>query len=69
MSLLSKAYSYACYIKEEQRIMFEVLDRKTSITKSRLCSLLGLELTADMVDPDSIAISSIMKMFYQMGYK
>ncbi|CAI9291697.1 unnamed protein product [Lactuca saligna] len=69
MPLLSKAYSYACYIKEVQRITFEVHDRKTSITKSRFCSLLGLAHTDDMVDPDSVFIATIMKMFFQMGYK
>lgn len=49
--------------------MFEVLDRKTSISKFRFYSLLGLELTADTIDPDSITIAPIMEMFYQMGYK
>lgn len=69
MSLLSKAYSSACYIKEEHRITLEVLEKKTFITKSRFCSLLGLEHTANMVGPDSITIVAIMEMFYQMGYK
>lgn len=31
---LSKAYSTACYQKEEQRIMFEVFNSKNHITKS-----------------------------------
>lgn len=42
MSLLSKAYSTACYIKKEQWITFEVHIQKTSISKSRFFSLLGL---------------------------
>lgn len=32
MSLLSKAYSSACYIKEEQRITFEIHKKKNSIS-------------------------------------
>ncbi|KAL7603927.1 uncharacterized mitochondrial protein AtMg00810-like [Lactuca sativa] len=50
MSILSKAYSSSCYIKEEQRITFEVHNIKTSITNSRFHSLLGLDQSDDMVD-------------------
>lgn len=69
MSLLSNAYSFSCYIKEEQRITFEIHNKKTSITKSRFCSLLGFAQTDDVIDPDSISITTIMEMLYQMGYK
>lgn len=69
MSLLSKAYSSASYIKEKQRITFVVLDKKTFIMKSRFCSLLGITQDDSMVDPDSISITATMEMFYQMGYK
>ena len=64
MSLLSRAYSSSCCIKEEKRSVFEVLDKKTSITKAQFFSLLGLEQTVDIVDPDSITIAAIMEMFY-----
>ncbi|CAI9290320.1 unnamed protein product [Lactuca saligna] len=47
MSLLSKSYSSGCYFKEGQIITFEVHNRKTSITKSRFCSLLGLAQNDD----------------------
>lgn len=69
MSLLSKSYSLACYIKEEQRITFEIHNRTTSITKSRFCLILGLTQIDDMIDPKSITNSSLLEMFYQMGYK
>lgn len=68
MSLLSKAYSSASYIKEKQRITFEVHNRKTSITKSRFFSVTGLAQTDDMIDPESVTNSSVLEMFYQMGY-
>lgn len=69
MSLLSKAYSSASYIKEEQHITIEVFDKKTSILKARFCSLLGLSNNASMVNPDTISTAQIVEMFYQMGYK
>lgn len=40
LSILSKAYFSKKYVNEEQRIMFEIHNRTTSITKFRLCSLL-----------------------------
>ena len=69
MSLFSKAYSFACYLKEEQRITFEVHNRTTSITKSRFFSILGLAQTYDMIDLESVTNSALLKMFYQVGYK
>lgn len=69
MVLLSKAYSTARYQKEEQRITFEVFNMKTNITKSRFCSLLGLPQEGDLIDPKFISNSTIMEMFFQMGYK
>ena len=69
MSLLSKDYSFAWYLKEEQRTTFEVHNRTTSIIKSRFCSILGLAQTDDMIDPESITNSALLKMFYQVGYK
>ena len=67
--ILSKAYSSENYIKEEQRIMFEIHDRKTSITKSWFCSLLQLPQTDDMIKPESVTSVALLEMFYRMGYK
>lgn len=39
---LSKVYSTASYQKGEELIPFEIYNKKTHITKSHLCSLLGL---------------------------
>ena len=69
MSLLSKSYSSALYIKEEERITYEISDKKTSITKARFCSLLGLAYDDSMVNPDTISTAAILEMFYEMGYK
>lgn len=69
MSMLSKAYYYACYIKEEQRITFEILNHKTSISKSRFCSVLGLLLSDDMINPEFVSNAALLEMFYQMGCK
>lgn len=51
MMLLSKAYSSATYFKEEDKIVFELFDRKTSIMKARFCSLLGITYFDSMVNP------------------
>lgn len=69
LSLLSKAYSSALYIKEEQRIKFEIHNSTTSITKYRFCSLLGLPQTEVMINPEMVTSATLIEMFYQMGYK
>lgn len=69
MSLLCKAYSSASYIKEENKIIFDIHDQKTSITKSRLCSLLGLPQSEDMINLETISNDALLEMFYKMGYK
>lgn len=69
LSLLSKAYSSPNYIKEEQRITFEIHNRKTSITKSRFCSLLQLLQSDDMINPESVSSAALFDMFFQTGYK
>ena len=51
MSLLLKAYSSTSYIKEEERIEFEISDKNTFITKSRFYSLLGLTYDDSIVNP------------------
>ena len=68
MSLMSKAYSTTIYVKEEERIAFEVLDKNTSLTKALFCSLLGLNHDDSMVNPDLISTAQVFDMFYQMGY-
>lgn len=69
MVLMSKAYSTASYQKEEQRITFEIFNKKTDITKSHFCSMLGLPQKGDLIDPKSISNFAIMDMLFQMGYK
>ncbi|CAI9288706.1 unnamed protein product [Lactuca saligna] len=69
LSILSKAYSSANYIKEEQRIMCEIHDCKTSITKSWFFSPLQLPQTDDMINLESVTSVALLEMFYQMGYK
>ena len=68
MSLMSKAYSTAGYVKEEERISFEVFDKKTLITKARFFSLLGLDHDDIPIKPDSLSTTQIIGMFYQIGY-
>lgn len=69
ISLLSKAYSSASFIKEEQRIVFEIHNRKTSISKSRFCSVIGLPQSDNMINPESVSNAALLEMFYQTGYK
>lgn len=64
MSPLSKAYSTAAYVKEEERISFEVFEKKTSVTKARFCSLLGLAHDDSLINLDSISTAQIFDMFY-----
>ena len=61
---LSKAYSTASYQQREEMITFEVDKTKTHITKSRLCTLLGLPQGCDLINPESISNSTILEMFY-----
>lgn len=66
---LSKAYSIASYLKEEEKITFEIGNQKNHISKSRFCSLLSLPQGRDLVDPESISNFAILEMFYNMGYR
>lgn len=61
---LSKAYSTASYQKGEEMITFEIFNKKTQITKSRFCSLLGLAQVRALVDPEYLSNSSVVEMFY-----
>ncbi|CAI9303697.1 unnamed protein product [Lactuca saligna] len=65
---LYKAYSTSIYIKTEEIINLEVSSYRNLITKAHFYKLLGL-LSSDVgVDPDSITETSMIEMFYQMGY-
>ena len=68
MSFLSQVYSTATYDKTKERVFFDILDQKTSISKDRFCSLIRLSYDASMVNPDSITTSQHFSMFYNMGY-
>ena len=68
MSLLSKVYSNASYDKNKDRIYFQIFNRKTSISKVRLCSLLELAVDASVISPDFITTTQLFAMFYEMGY-
>lgn len=65
---LSKAYSSSIYKKGEDLIHFEVSSHKTSITKPHFSKLLGIPLHEVHVVHESISTSSLIEMFYQMGY-
>ncbi|KAL7587405.1 hypothetical protein Lser_V15G38240 [Lactuca serriola] len=65
---MSKAYSTAAYVKEEERISIKVFEKKTSITKTRFSSLLGLANDETLINPYSISTAQIIDMFSKMGY-
>ena len=68
MSCLSQIYSTATYDKGADKIFFDILNQKASISKNRFCSLLGLAYEDSMVNPDSIATDQLFLMFYNLGY-
>ena len=68
MECLSQIFSTAHYEKYVDRIYFDILDTKTSISKQRFCSLLGFELDESRVNLDSISMGQLFSMFYNMGY-
>lgn len=65
---LSEALSTAIYNITNGVIHVEISNHKTSITKPNLCKLLGLALPKVSVDPELIPTTSLIEMFYQMGY-
>ena len=65
---LSKAFSTVIYNKSEEVIYFEVSSHKTSITKANFYKLLGLAMPDVSIDRGSIPASSLIEMFFQMGY-
>ncbi|KAL7586079.1 hypothetical protein Lser_V15G41333 [Lactuca serriola] len=56
------------YDKAVDRIFFDVLDPKASISKQRFCSILGFEPDSTRVNPESIPVGHMFSMFYNMGY-
>ena len=56
MECLTQIFSTAHYDKSVDRIFFDILDTKTSISKQRFCSLLGFETDESRVNPDSISV-------------
>ncbi|KAL7584446.1 hypothetical protein Lser_V15G43419 [Lactuca serriola] len=68
MEFLSQIFATAHYDKSVDRIFFDVLDHKASISKQRFCSLLGFEPDSYRVNPESIPVGHMFSMFYNMGY-
>ncbi|KAL7604320.1 hypothetical protein Lser_V15G18157 [Lactuca serriola] len=56
MECLSQIFSTAHYDKSVDRIFFDILDHKASISKQRFCSLLGFEPDSSRVNPESIPV-------------
>ncbi|KAL7585848.1 hypothetical protein Lser_V15G44772 [Lactuca serriola] len=68
MEFLSQIFATAHYDKSVDRIFFDALDYKASISKQRFCSLLGFEPDSSRVNPESIPVGHLFSMFYNMGY-
>ncbi|KAL7606592.1 hypothetical protein Lser_V15G17506 [Lactuca serriola] len=68
MEFLSQIFATAHYDKAVDRIFFDVLDHKASISKQRFCSILGFEPDSTRVNPESIPVGHLFSMFYNMGY-
>ncbi|KAL7609467.1 hypothetical protein Lser_V15G13968 [Lactuca serriola] len=68
MEFLSQIFATAHYDKSVDRIFFDVIDHKASISKQRFCSILGFEPYSSRVNPESIPVSHMFSMFYNMGY-
>ncbi|KAL7605831.1 hypothetical protein Lser_V15G17664 [Lactuca serriola] len=54
MSLLSQVYSSATYDKNKDRVYFTIHDKKSSISKAKFCSILGLAIDSSIISPDFI---------------
>ncbi|CAI9266356.1 unnamed protein product [Lactuca saligna] len=65
---LFKAFSIASYQHSEAMITFEVDSHKTSISKARSSRMQGIYSTVVVVYLESISSSTILEMFYLMGY-
>ncbi|KAL7615495.1 hypothetical protein Lser_V15G04566 [Lactuca serriola] len=68
MEFLSQIFATAHYDKAVDRIFFNMLDHKASISKQHFCSILGFEPDSTRVNPESIPVGHLFSMFYNMGY-
>nr|KAJ0213192.1 hypothetical protein LSAT_V11C400185240 [Lactuca sativa] len=68
MACPTQTYSTATYNKGAEKIFFDILNQRASISKNRFCSLLGLSYNESMVNPNSISTGQLFSMFYNMGY-
>ncbi|KAL7597933.1 hypothetical protein Lser_V15G27207 [Lactuca serriola] len=68
MEFLSQIFATTHYDKAVDRIFFDVLDHKASISKQYFCSILGFEPDSTRVNPESIPVGHLFSMFYNMGY-
>lgn len=68
MEILSQVYATAHYDKAVERVFFEVADHKTSISRQRFGTLLGLAADPSRINPETIPIGHLYNMFYNMGY-
>ena len=68
MEILSQVYATAYYDKAVERVFFEVADHKTSISRQRFGTLLGLAADPSRINPETIPIGHLYNMFYNMGY-
>lgn len=68
VSHLSMVYSTSIYDSALDMINFMVHGHQTSITKVKFCNLLGLSSSNHGIHLDSVAISSIIVGFHQIGY-
>ena len=68
MEFLSQIFANAHYDKVVDRIFFDVFEHKASISKQRFCTLLGFEPDSSRVNPKTIPMGHLFKMFYNMGY-
>ncbi|KAL7589612.1 hypothetical protein Lser_V15G41251 [Lactuca serriola] len=68
MSLLSQVYSSATYDRNKDRIYFTIHDKKSSISKAKFYSILGLAVDSSIISPDFITTAQLFTMMYEMGY-
>ena len=68
MSLLSQVYSSATYDKNKDRIYFTIHDKKSSISKAKFCSILGLAVDSSIISPDFVTTTQLCTIMYEMGY-
>ncbi|CAI9301104.1 unnamed protein product [Lactuca saligna] len=64
LSYLSKAYPTAIYHISKEMVNFEVNGNKTSISKAHYYKFLGFSSSADLIQPESVSISSLISMFH-----